>query len=118
MELGDLTPRRDWGYAGDYVEAIWLMLQQKKPDDYVIATGENHSVLEFVKLAFDVVGIKNFNKYLISNHPKHMRPAEVDNLVGDASKARKVLGWRPKTNFKQLVEMMVKTDLKMEKNIK
>jgi len=118
LELGDLTPSRDWGFAGDYVEAIWLMLQQKKPDDYVIATGENHSVLEFVKLAFDVVGIKNFNKYLISNHPKHMRPAEVDNLVGDASKARKVLGWRPKTNFKQLVEMMVKADLKMEKNIK
>jgi len=91
------------------------MLQQKKPDDYVIATGENHSILDFVKLAFNVVGIKDYNKYLISNHPKHMRTAEVDDLIGDASKARKILGWRPKTSFKQLVEMMVKADLEMER---
>ena len=115
LELGDLTPKRDWGFAGDYVEAIWLMLQQEKAQDFVIATGENHSVLDFVKLAFNVVGIKDYNKHLVSNHPKHLRPAEVDDLVGDASKARKVLGWRPKTGFKQLVEMMVKADLEMEK---
>jgi len=115
LELGDLTPKRDWGFAGDYVEAIWLMLQQKKPDDYVIATGENHSVLDFVKLAFDTVGIKDYNKYVVLNHPRHMRPAEVDDLIGDASKAKKILGWRPKTGFKQLVEMMVKADLEMER---
>lgn len=115
FDLGDLTPKRDWGFAGDYVEAIWLMLQQDKADDYVIATGENHSVLDFVKLAFNVVGIKDYNKYLVSNHPKHMRPAEVDDLIGDASKAQKILGWRPKTDFRQLVEMMVKADLEMEK---
>ena len=115
LELGDLTPKRDWGFAGDYVEAIWLMLQQEKAQDFVIATGENHSVLDFVKLAFNVVGIKDYNKHLVSNHPKHLRPAEVDDLVGDASKARKVLGWRPKTGFKQLVEMMVKADLEMER---
>ena len=115
LELGELTPKRDWGFAGDYVEAIWLMLQQKKADDYVIATGENHSVLDFAKLAFDLVGIKDYNKYLVSNHPKHMRPAEVDDLIGDASKAKKILGWRPKTSFKQLVEMMVKADLEMER---
>ena len=115
LELGDLTPKRDWGFAGDYVEAIWLMLQRPKAEDYVIATGENHSVLDFVKLAFNVVGIKDYNKHLVSNHPKHLRPAEVDDLVGDASKARKVLGWRPKTGFKQLVEMMVKADLEMER---
>ena len=115
LELGDLTPKRDWGFAGDYVEAIWLMLQQKKPDDYVIATGENHSVLDFVKLAFDTVGIKDYNKYVVLNHPRHMRPAEVDDLIGDASKAKKLLGWKPKTDFKQLVEMMVKADLEMER---
>lgn len=115
LELGELTPKRDWGFAGDYVEAIWLMLQQEKAQDFVIATGENHSVLDFAKLAFDLVGIKDYNKYLVSNHPKHMRPAEVDDLIGDASKAQRILGWRPKTNFKQLVEMMVKADLQMEK---
>lgn len=118
LVLGALSPKRDWGYAGDYVEAIWLMLQQKKPDDYVIATGENHSVREFVKLAFDVVGIENYEKHIASNHPKHMRPAEVDYLVGDASKARKVLGWKPKTSFKELVEMMVKADIKLERDTK
>ena len=118
LVLGNLMPKRDWGYAGDYVEAIWLMLQQKRPQDFVIATGENHSVREFVKLAFEVVGVKDYEKYIVSDHPKHMRPAEVDYLVGDANKAKKILGWRPKTSFKQLVEMMVKADLKMEKGIK
>ena len=115
LELGDLTPKRDWGFAGDYVEAMWLMLQQKKAQDFVVATGENHSVLDFVKLAFNAVGIKDYSNYLVSSDPKHMRPAEVDDLIGDASKAKKILGWRPKTDFKQLVEMMVKADLEMEK---
>ena len=115
LELGDLTPKRDWGFAGDYVEAMLLMLQQKKAQDFVVATGENHSVLDFVKLAFNAVGIKDYSNYLVSSDPKHMRPAEVDDLIGDASKAKKILGWRPKTDFKQLVEMMVKADLEMEK---
>lgn len=113
--LGDLSPKRDWGFAGDYVEAMWLMLQQEKPDDYVIGTGESHSVREFVELAFKVVGIKDWKKYVIFDHPKHMRPAEVDYLIADYSKAKKVLGWKPKTTFKELVEMMVKSDLKREK---
>ncbi|MBU3979587.1 GDP-mannose 4,6-dehydratase [Patescibacteria group bacterium] len=113
--LGDLSPKRDWGFAGDYVEAMWLMLQQEKPDDYVIGTGENHSVKEFVELAFKCVGITDWQNYVISNHPKHMRPAEVDYLIADYSKAKKVLGWEPKTTFKELVEMMVKSDLQKEK---
>lgn len=116
LELGSLEPKRDWGYAGDYVEAMWLMLQQPKPDDYVIATGENHSVKEFVDLAFKSVGIDDFHKYVISNKKEHMRPAEVDYLIGDASKARRVLNWQPKTSFKQLVEMMVKADLEKERD--
>lgn len=113
--LGDLSPKRDWGFAGDYVEAMWLMLQQDKPDDYVIGTGENHSVKEFVELAFKFVGITDWQNYVISNHPKHMRPAEVDYLIADYSKAKKVLGWKPRTTFKELVEMMVKSDLEKEK---
>lgn len=116
--LGDLSPKRDWGFAGDYVEAMWLMLQQEKPDDYVVGTGENHSVKEFVELAFKYVGIADWQNYVISNHPKHMRPAEVDYLIADFSKAKKVLGWKPKTSFKQLVEMMVKSDLEREKQRK
>ncbi len=116
--LGDLSPKRDWGYAGDYVEAMWLMLQQKKPDDYVVGTGKNHSVKEFIELAFKYVGITDWQNYVISNHPKHMRPAEVDNLIADYSKAKKVLGWKPKTTFKELVEMMVKSDLDREKQRK
>lgn len=115
LVLGSLEPKRDWGFAGDYVEAIWLMLQQKKPQDFVVATGENHSVREFVKLAFKAVGIEDYEKYIASDSPRYTRPAEVDYLVGDASKARTVLGWKPKTSFKQLVEMMVKVDLRMEK---
>ncbi len=115
LELGSLEPKRDWGFAGDYVEAMWLMLQQDEPDDYVIATGENHSVKEFVELAFKAVGINNWEKYIVSNHPKHVRPAEVDYLIGDSSKAQKVLGWKPKTSFKELVELMVKADLERER---
>lgn len=115
IELGNLEAKRDWGFAGDYVEAMWLMLQQPEPDDYVIATGEAHSVKEFVELAFRVAGIEDWEKYVVSNHPKHIRPAEVDHLIGDYSKAKRVLGWEPKTTFPQLVEMMVKADLEREK---
>lgn len=115
LELGDLKPKRDWGFAGDYVEAMWLMLQQDKADDYVIATGENHSVEEFVELAFGSVGITNWKKYVIANKKEHIRPAEVDYLIGDYSKAKKVLGWEPKTSFRGLVEMMVKADLSFER---
>jgi GDPmannose 4,6-dehydratase len=118
LEMGSLEPKRDWGFAGDYVEAMWLMLQQEKPDDYVIATGENHSVKEFVEEAFDVVGIKDWQKYVIANSAKHTRPAEVDYLIGDATKAREVLGWKPKTSFKELVQIMVEADLKREKDNK
>lgn len=115
LELGNLDSKRDWGFAGDFVEAMWLMLQQEKADDYVIATGENHSVAEFVELAFQSVGIADWKKYIVANVKSHMRPAEVDYLIGDYSKAKKVLGWTPKTSFKNLVEMMVKADLEMEK---
>lgn len=116
LELGSLEPKRDWGFSGDYVEAMWLMLQQEKPDDYVIATGENHSVREFVEESFKVIGIKDWEKYVVANKEKHMRPAEVDYLIGDASKAKKVLGWTAKTSFKELVKMMVEADLEKERN--
>ena len=114
VRLGNLDSKRDWGYAGDYVEAMWLMLQQKNPDDYVIATGETHSVREFVELAFRVVGIKNWEKYVKSDKA-FFRPAEVDFLVGDATKAKKDLGWKPKVTFHELIEMMVKEDIRAEK---
>jgi len=116
LELGSLEPKRDWGFSGDYVEAMWLMLQQEKPDDYIIATGENHSVREFVSEAFKVIGIKDWEKYVVANKEKHMRPAEVDYLIGDASKAKNVLGWTAKTSFKELVKMMVEADLERERN--
>ncbi len=115
LELGALEPKRDWGFAGDYVEAMWLMLQKPQADDYVIATGENHSVREFLDLAFKAIGINDWSEYVVSNKASHMRPAEVDYLIGDSAKARKVLGWKPRTSFKELVEMMVKADLELEK---
>lgn len=115
LELGSLEPKRDWGFSGDYVEAMWLMLQQETPDDYVIATGENHSVEEFVKIAFEAAGITDWDKYVDANKKEFMRPAEVDYLIGDYSKAKKELGWAPKTSFKELVEMMVREDLVQEK---
>ena len=118
LELGGLEPKRDWGFAGDYVEAMWRMLQQDKADDYVVATGENHSVREFVALAFKAVGIDNWEKYVIANKSEHMRPAEVDYLIGDYGKAKKVLGWQPKTSFKELVKMMVMADIKIEQENK
>lgn len=118
LHLGNLDSKRDWGFSGDYVEAMWLMLQQEKPDDYVIATGENHSVQEFVEEAFKVVGITDWKKYVIANNPEHLRPAEVDYLIGDYSKAKKELGWEPKTSFKELVTMMVKADVALEEKNK
>lgn len=115
VELGNLESKRDWGFAGDYVEAMWLMLQRPEPEDYVIATGEAHSVQEFAEIAFKTVGISDWQKHIVSNVKAHMRPAEVEHLVGDASKAKKELGWTPKTSFSELVEMMVKADLELEK---
>lgn len=118
LELGNLEAKRDWGFAGDYVEAIWKMLQQKEADDYVVATSENHSVREFTEEAFKVVGIDEWDKYVVSDVSSHLRPAEVDYLIGDYSKAKKILGWQPKTSFKQLVKMMVKADVEMERKNK
>lgn len=113
LVLGNLESKRDWGFAGDYVEAMWLMLQQEKPEDFVIGTGETHSVKEFCQKAFEIVGIKNWRDYVEINE-QYFRPAEVDLLVADASKARKKLGWKPRTSFNQLVEMMIKADLERE----
>lgn len=113
VELGDLWPKRDWGYAGDYVEGMWLMLQQDKPQDYVLATGETHSIEEFLDLAFEEVGIHDWKPYVRQN-PAFMRPAEVDLLLGDPSKAEKELGWKRKVDFPGLVKLMVKHDLEVE----
>jgi GDPmannose 4,6-dehydratase len=107
--LGNLKASRDWGFAGDYVEAMWLMLQQEKPDDYVVATEESHTVEEFLEEAFGFVGL-DWKEY-VEIDPRYFRPSEVDNLRGSAEKARKVLGWKPKVGFKQLVAMMVSGDL-------
>ncbi len=109
LALGNLEARRDWGYAGDYVEAMWLMLQQPQPDDYVIATGETHAVRELCELAFARVGLR-WQEH-VSMDPTLVRPAEVDLLQGDASKAKRALGWQPRVSFRQLVEMMVDADL-------
>ena len=111
--LGDLEPKRDWGYAGDYVKAMWLMLQQDEPDDYVVATGETHSVREFVELAFRAAGIDDWESH-VRQDPRFFRPAEVDLLVGDATKAKEKLGWEPEVSFEGLVTMMVEHDLKVE----
>jgi GDPmannose 4,6-dehydratase len=112
--LGELTPKRDWGYAGDYVEAMWLMLQQANPDDYVIATGESHTVKEFLSLALDYAGLGGSIEDYVSYDPDLKRPSEVDLLIGDSTKARKVLGWQPKVNFEQLVKLMIDNDLSIE----
>ena len=109
LTLGNLNASRDWGFAGDYTEAMWMMLQQKSPDDFVIATGETHTVEEFAQHAFSYVGL-DYKKY-IQTDKKYFRPNEVDYLLGDYEKAQKLLGWRPKTTFLQLVEMMVESDL-------
>lgn len=110
LRLGNLDAKRDWGFAGDYVKAMWLMLQQKEPDDYVIATGETHSVEEFAELAFHEAGL-DWKKYVLVDQ-KYIRPAEVNLLLGDASKARRILGWKPEVTFEELVKMMVREDLK------
>ena len=109
LRLGNLDAKRDWGFAGDYVEAMWRMLQQEKPDDYVIATGETHSVREFCELAFAHVGLKWQDHVVID--PAYVRPTEVDLLLGDATKARTQLGWEPKVRFAELARMMVNEDL-------
>jgi GDPmannose 4,6-dehydratase len=109
LHLGNLESRRDWGYAGDYVRAMWLMLQQDEPDDYVVATGETHSVQEFVEEAFGYLDL-DWRQYVVQD-PKYYRPAEVDLLVGDASKAGKKLGWEPTVDFKTLVRLMVDADM-------
>ena len=111
--MGNLDAKRDWGYAGDYVKAMWLMLQQDEPDDYVIATGETHTIEELVERAFAEVGISDWKKY-VRQDPKFFRPAEVDLLIGDATKAREKLGWKPEVSFPELVKMMVAHDLKRE----
>ncbi len=111
LSLGNLEGRRDWGFAGDYVEAMWLIMQQEKPDDFVIATGESHSVREFMELTFERLNL-DWRKYLELD-PRFLRPSEVDVLCGDSSKARRVLGWKPKVNFQQLVALMVDADLEL-----
>ena len=109
LSIGNLDAHRDWGFAGDYVRAMWLMLQQDRPDDYVIATGISHSVRDLIEIAFGRVGL-DWQKH-VRVDPALLRPAEVDHLLGDASKARTELGWIPTVPFEQLVEMMVDTDL-------
>jgi GDPmannose 4,6-dehydratase len=113
ISLGNLDAKRDWGYAGDYVKAMWLMLQQDEPDDYVVATGETHSIEEFLELAFAEVGISDWHPYVVQD-PRFFRPAEVDLLIGDPTKAKKQLGWVPEVDFPQLVKMMVENDLRIE----
>lgn len=129
LYLGNLDSKRDWGYAKDYVEGMWLMLQQEKPEDFVLATGETHSVREFIEEACKVAGIdliwkgkkkkeigidKNTKKTIIKIDPRYYRPAEVDLLLGDPTKAKKMLKWKPKTKFKELVKLMMKADMKKE----
>ena len=111
--LGNLDARRDWGFAGDYVEAMWLVLQQDEPDDYVVATGETHSVREFLDESFGLLDLE-WRKY-VEIDPRYFRPSEVQSLQGDASKARQVLGWEPKVSFKELVKMMIYADLELAK---
>jgi GDPmannose 4,6-dehydratase len=116
LYLGNLDAKRDWGFAGDYVEAMWLMLQQEKPDDFVIATGETYAVREFVEKVFEILGL-DYKKHVVID-PKYFRPTEVDVLLGDASRARKILGWEPKISFIQLIDMMVEADMELAKREK
>jgi len=113
IELGNLEAKRDWGYAGDYVEGMWLMLQQDQPDDYVLATGETHTISEFLDLAFKEINIDNWKPYVKQN-PAFMRPAEVDILLGDPTKAEKILGWKRQVDFPSLVKLMVRNDIGIE----
>ena len=114
LVMGTLDAKRDWGYAGDYVKAMWMMLQQDEPDDFVISTGEAHTVQEFVEKAFAHAGLDNWAKY-VRQDPKFLRPAEVDLLIGDSAKAKAVLGWEPEVGFDELVKMMVDNDMALEK---
>jgi GDPmannose 4,6-dehydratase len=114
--LGNLEAKRDWGFAGDFVEAMWLMLQQDKPDDFVIATGETHSVREFIEKVFSRLDL-DYNEY-VSVDPRYFRPTEVDVLLGDASKAKKALGWKPKVTFDALIDMMIASDMDLAKKEK
>jgi GDPmannose 4,6-dehydratase len=116
IELGNLDSKRDWGYAGDYVEGMWRMLQQVKPDDYVLATGETHTIGEFLELAFKEVGIDDWKPYVKQN-PAFMRPAEVDILLGNPDKAERVLGWKREVDFEGLVKLMVQHDIGLESAI-
>jgi len=109
LKMGNLEAKRDWGYAPDYVRAQWLMLQQDHPDDYVIATGKEHSVRQLCEIAFNCVDL-DYKNYVIENNPHDLRPAEVDHLLGDASKARKILGWEPSVSFEQMIQIMVEAD--------
>ena len=110
IKLGNLDSKRDWGYSPDYMEAAWLMMQHETPEDFVIATGKSHSIRDFLDIAFNCVGIDDWSNYVVQD-PKYMRPAEIDVLCGDSSKARKQLGWSPKTSFEEMVERMVTTDI-------
>jgi GDPmannose 4,6-dehydratase len=112
LRLGNLDAERDWGYARDYVEAMWLMLQREEPDDYVIATGKAHSVRECCEVAFDEAGLGAFDQY-VTIDPAFVRPAEVDHLIGDPSKAERDLGWVPKTSFEELIRVMTRADLEL-----
>jgi GDPmannose 4,6-dehydratase len=111
--LGNLEAKRDWGYAGDYVEAMWMMLQQPKPDDFVIATGKTNSIEQLLEVAFTAAGLKDWRQY-VRQDQRFFRPAEVDLLIGDASKAKAKLGWQPKVDFNSLIEMMVRHDIDYE----
>ncbi len=113
ISLGNIDSARDWGYAGDFVEAMWLMVQQDEPDDYVIATGETHTVREFLEVAFQRAGLDDWERY-VRRDPRFERPAEVDLLMGDPSKARRQLGWKPRVTFHELVTMMYENDLAEE----
>lgn len=115
ITLGNLDVQRDWGYAGDYVEAMWLMTQHSVPDDYIVATGKVHSLRDFLAAAFESAGITNWQDK-VKQDPQFMRPAEVDIVVGDATKAHTVLNWKPRVSFEELVDMMVQSDLRVEKN--
>jgi len=120
LRLGNLDAYRDWGFAGDYVEAMWAMLQQEEAKDYVIATGETHSVREFCKLVFEYASLGDYQNYVVQD-PKYFRPHEVPYLLGDPSKAKQELNWEPKTNIKQLVQMMYDCDfekLKIEMRVR
>jgi GDPmannose 4,6-dehydratase len=114
VSLGNLDSSRDWGFAGDYVQAMWSMLQQDEPDDYVVATGETHTIRELLDIAFTRIGVHDWAGKVVQD-PRFLRPAEVDLLIGNAAKAKEKLGWEPTVNFTELIEMMVDADLEREK---